>query len=392
MKIYLPFCGLGLGHASRILALAEELKRRGHGVFLCTYDPAYQQIRNLGYEVWKSEPEIGPFNALSSYNFGVCIRRYFLCSMRNFLRAPSMLRTQIRYIKKFDPDLVVNDGHVAALLVTSLLRKKCLFILNQSKITPPSFSISYQIPATITGFSFKVATRLAYRILVPDFPPPYTICRENLETYGREDKFVFVGPMIKSWSKIPGAQAVASERQEPQEEGSAKAFFEEMRKVGILVSLGGEYEFDLTPQIREIAQKRDLRFTVINSGREGREENVTFRGFVKDPLPYLRNSQALITHGGHTTLMEAINLDIPVIGITVRNSLERERNLRSMERYGLGIILEPKEVKDKLEWAIGEILQEKYQLNLKKFRESVREYDGVQKVADMVEEFAENLL
>lgn len=180
---------------------------------------------------------------------------------------------------------------------------------------------------------------------------------------------------------------MASERQEPQEEGSAKAFFEEMRNVGILVSLGGGYEFDLTPQIREITQKRDLRFTVINSGREGREGNVTFRGFVKDPLPYLRNSQALLTHGGHTTLMEAINLGIPVIGITVRNSLERERNLRSMKRQGLGIILEPKEIKDKLEWAIGEILQKEYRLNLRKFRESVRQHNGVEKVADMVEEF-----
>ncbi len=368
---------------------AEELKRRGHRVFLCTYDPAYQQVRDLGYEVWKSEPEIGPFNALSSYDFGVCIRRYFLCSMRNFLRMPSMLRTQIRYIKKFDPDLVVNDGHVASLLVASLLRKKCLLILNQSKITPPSFSISYQIPTTITGFSFKVATRLAYRILVPDFPPPYTICRENLETYGREDKFVFVGPMIKSWGEIPGAQAVTSERQELQEESSGKAFFEEMGKVGILVSLGGGSELDLTAQIREIAQKKDLRFTVINSGKEEREGNVTFMGFVKDPLSYLQKSHALITHGGHTTLMEAINLGIPVIGTTVRNSLERERNLRSMERHGLGIILEPKEIKDKLEWAIGEILQKEYRLNLKKFRESVREYDGVKKVADIAEGFSE---
>ena len=54
-------------------------------------------------------------------------------------------------------------------------------------------------------------------------------------------------------------------------------------------------------------------------------------GFQENPFSYMKGACAIITHGGHSTIMESLLCGVPVIGIT-QEKHERLHNIEGLQQ------------------------------------------------------------
>jgi hypothetical protein len=78
--------------------------------------------------------------------------------------------------------LVVADGRIAPVVAASRMDVPCLVLTNQSAFYP--FFAKDTPLVKLLGVSFEWVMKFwlcsAEEILIPDFPPPYTVCLPNL--------------------------------------------------------------------------------------------------------------------------------------------------------------------------------------------------------------------
>ncbi|MCX6654787.1 MAG: hypothetical protein NTY03_06650 [Candidatus Bathyarchaeota archaeon] len=55
-RIYFSPCGIGLGHASRSVPIANELRRRGAEILFSTYIEGVDYVQKQGYSVVTAPP------------------------------------------------------------------------------------------------------------------------------------------------------------------------------------------------------------------------------------------------------------------------------------------------------------------------------------------------
>jgi len=191
--------------------------------------------------------------------------------------------------KRFsEVDHVIVDGSSLGLAASLLLGRPTLFITNDtSSLVGVYGNIQKRAASTLQ----TRLLRLSKRILVPDYPPPMTITALNLDP---SFPLSFGGPLIKP----------------------IKA-----RRHSFRYAVSGPLAESLRPMLGDSA--------VYGSAQQ-------------DISPYFAGCEAVICHGGHSTMMEALSLGKPVLAITDRSYSERYNNALTLERLGLGVLLEAK--------------------------------------------------
>jgi galactitol-specific phosphotransferase system IIB component len=174
----------------------------------------------------------------------------------------------------------------------------------------------------------KTIVDLSSLLIVPDYEPPFTITRRNLEFFGSEHKFHFVGPLdiIK-----------------PKKKNNE-----------VLITMGGSgLQNSEMNKIKEVLQKNGYK--VHNSGMIEKSE-------IND---LISRAPFIITHGGHTSIMSCVTCKTALILIPLKDYTERVNNCLGVTEKGLGVSLDTEFLDEKtIQLAIETVNSNKCKENL----------------------------
>ena len=246
-RIYCSISSEGYGHSSRANALAQFLP--ADRFLVGTYGIALERLKRLGIACREVPQEIKFVGKQGSFDIGETI-------LQNPSRALSfnqIIQDEIDIIKEERISLVVADGRMAPVVAASRLDIPCLVVTNQSAFYP--FFAKDTALVKLLGLSFEWLMKFwlssAEEILIPDFPPPYTVCLPNLSSNFKVKKRTrFVGPLV-GWNP---------DEIQPYD-------FKGDTRPSVVVSLGGHsYRRPLLESVLSAAEEHpDLRFDVLSN-------------------------------------------------------------------------------------------------------------------------------
>ncbi len=324
MKIVVLICGEGLGHTSRCLALGKEFLAAGHKVHFGAYGYSKEMIEKTGYSAHEIPSEIKLVGKAGTLDFTGSIE----ATLKNadILGGPKLLKL----IRDIGPDVVISDSYYLGTLAAFTLRIPVYLIINQSNMEEffKNRGVSLRILGELTRKFYNQIFEKVDKIIIPDYPLPYTVCKKNLSfTPKTQEKLFYSGPLVK-------------EKYEEVEELPLK-------KPHIVSLIGGfGYREPIFRKVLETAKlDPSINYTLISgpsldpSKLADLPENVQLLKFIKDTYPYLRSSEAVIAPGGHSTMMEALSFGIPILSFPDKGHSEQEKNAEVIEEEGYGRML-----------------------------------------------------
>jgi UDP-N-acetylglucosamine--N-acetylmuramyl-(pentapeptide) pyrophosphoryl-undecaprenol N-acetylglucosamine transferase len=371
MKIVILICGEGLGHTSRCLALGKEFLTAGHEVHFGAYGYSKEMVEKTGYEANEIPSEIKLVGKAGTLDFTGSIE----ATLKNadILGGPKLLKL----IKDRDPDVVISDSYYLGALSAFTLRIPVYLIINQSNMEDffKNRGVPLRILGKITKGFYNQIFEKVDKIIIPDYPLPYTVCKKNLSfTPKIEEKLFYSGPLVK-------------EKYEEVEEIP-------LQKPHIVSLIGGfGYREPIFRKVLETAKlDTSIYYTLISgpsfdpSKITDLPENVQLLKFIKDTYPYLKSSDAVIVPGGHSTIMEALSFGIPILSFPDKGHSEQENNAAVIEEEGYGRMLSYSTPPPVILECIREVLEEKkYRNKTERLRKLARELDGPNAVRKILE-------
>jgi len=359
MKAYVSTCGLGLGHASRCLVLAELAKKRGWRVTFSTYSgEAASLIRSRGFEAYEAPSMSYLLNGNGDVDFKLTLAKGPL----EIRKLGVHLALEAKHLERAKPNVVISDSRLSTVLVAWALGIPSILIINQLKLIIPRRRPIKGAPLTVKRAVERVGCELlsqawgkASRILIPDFPPPLTISRENLEIPERlKDKVRLIGPLLDKDLQKPASKTEAKQRLGFQ-------------KPLILVSTGGlrEERLKLLKAVVSTLSYAEGLKVVVSASLPGGNGLIFKRGglevykWLPNHRELLKAADVLITHGGHTSIAEALSTATPMVIAPLSGHTERASNAKSMERLGVARIVDlDREGPGGLKQAVQEVLED----------------------------------
>jgi uncharacterized protein (TIGR00661 family) len=371
MKIIILICGEGLGHTSRCLALGKEFLNAGHKVYFGAYGYSKELIEKAGYLAHEIPSEIKLVGKAGTLDFTGSIE----ATLKNadILGGPKLLKL----IRNIDPDVILSDSYYLGTLTAFTLRIPVYLIVNQSNMEEffKNRGVSLRLLGELTKKFYNQIFEKVDKIIIPDYPLPYTVCRRNLSfTRKTQEKLFYSGPLVK-------------ETYEEEEELPLK-------KPHVVSLIGGfGYREPIFRKVLETAKlDSSINYTLISgpsldpSKLADLPENVQLLKFISDTFPYFKSSEAVIAPGGHSTMMEALSFGIPILSFPDKGHSEQERNAEVLEEEGYGRMLSYSTPPEVVLEAIREILEEeKYRNKAERLRRLARDLKGPEAVREMLE-------
>ena len=325
-RIYFGACGMGLGHVSRVVPIAQEVSRRGAEVLISTYLESVPYAHNYSLPVVAAPDLSMEVDVTGSIDIKATTLLSGIGSMLTFL---DQVRFEMQTIQAFDPDLVFADTRLSTIYAARLLKMPVVLLLNQFLPRVPRekdttfFRLMDGMILTTLGRSWALSSV----IMIPDFPEPYTISLDSLRIPRR------IGARVK---------LVGSILQQPPGNNNRVHKIRESLGVGedqklVYAGISGPLA-ERTPLINmliPILSRFPDRFKVIMStGNPNGGSNVTERGnliivpWIENRFDYLEACDVVISRGGHETLMQSISYGKPSVIIPVPKHPEQYGNAR----------------------------------------------------------------
>ena len=373
MRILITSFGVGIGHASRDLALARKLEQEGYEIIFASFGSGYNYLKINQQEVhmmptMNFQADEGEINIKDTVKESKDIPFIFIKTMYK----------EAKIIREIKPDLIIADSTYTSPITAKFLNIPCFIITNDLTFgfsdSTESMSIKY-FEKSIRKF-IKEITRGCKKILIPDVP-------ETVEIPSKlKNKTEFIGPLLhKSPDEIETKQVLRK-----------KYNFKEDETIILLTVGGSEFGKVLINNICEISDNINCDRIIIFTGLEiGMDEfsNDDDKIIIKEFTPYLVDwmqvSDLVIALAGHTTSMELVSIKKPNILIPLKNHIEQKRNIKNMEKYGLTVTTDIND-KEKLLETINKTLKDIdiITVNEKYYEEFIR-YDGKTRASKMIE-------
>ena len=371
MRIMFLICGEGLGHTSRCLALGKEFLAAGHEVRFGAYGYSKVMIENAGYKASEIPSEV----KLVGESGALDLKGSVEATLKNtkLLGGPRLLRL----IKNTNPTVIISDSYYLGALVAITRKIPVYIIINQSNME--EFFKNRGVPLRILGSMTKKFYNQIFekvdKIIIPDYPLPYTVCKKNLSLAMKlDEKLFYSGPLLK-------------EKYEEVEEIPLK-------KPHIVSLVGGfGYREPIFRKVLETARlDPSIHYTLISgpnldpSRITDLPENVELLKFIKDTYPYLKSSDAVIAPGGHSTMMEALSFGTPVLSFPDKGHSEQENNAVVIDEEGYGRMLSYSTPPEVILECIREVLEEeRYRNKMERLCRLTGELNGPKAIREMLE-------
>ncbi len=296
--------GFGFGHLYRDLPIMDKLAKMGSEVIPASYGKVLNELRTK-FERTYEVPEIGNIELKDDGEISITGS-----IVENIKNIHPIAVGQIRnIIKEVKPDVVVADGYVISLPIARASRIPTVNIANCTNLW---YVFSNNMPIISQGADMisKAFIDMSDKVIIPDYPIPFAITKNNVIYYNQRGKFHFVGPTVEYQRKN--------------------------KKDLIFITMGGS---EITTKL-----KLDISEEVVYSDGKMEYEEV---------LEYIGKAKAVITHGGHTTIMSSIQSKTPLLTIPLSEYKERVNNSKGVAEQGLGVYIPDEEIsKEGIEMAI----------------------------------------
>ena len=303
-KILYALSGANRGHTSRVLAVTEELRARGHEVVFCGGGRALEILEALGERVF-------PVPAILQVMDGNRVRYWPTVKLNfpNFVGRSGIVARLLPQIEAYGPDLVVSDFEQYAPRVAELLDIPVLSFNHQQIVTETVYDCParFKLEAFLTARTINnIVPRQPAHVLVSSFffPPVRDPSRTTL-----------IEPIIR--------RAVRDARPEKRDH--------------VLVYINQPEGMSELPEVlRGLGEQFVIYGSSIPADGE-RQGALTFRrpsmeGFLED----LATARAVVCTAGYTLMSEALYLGKPLLVLPNKGTFEQTINAIFLEREGLG--------------------------------------------------------
>lgn len=387
-RAYLTPYGVGLGHASRLVMIANILQNFGVFTRFSSFGEAEMYITMQGYDCALVPPVEFSWNIEGEFSIKYSISnipKWFT----NFLR---QINREAYNIIEYRPDIIVSDSRLSPLIAAKFLGTPSIVILNQVKLLLSPRLREFWIARVfekISGEILGIMWTLADRILVPDLPPPYTIASHNVwDTSSVAEKLNYVG------FTTPKSHVT-----QEQISKVANHLGLDLSKPIVFIHVSGPLETRM-PIIRialnACKQLRDNIQYIISEGKpKGNPEPKKLSGLgwyyewcpVRDEI--FATSNLIVLRGGHVAISQAIRFGKPIITIPIENHGEQLGNSEKIVKIGLGLMLKSKQLNaSQVAVAIHQILDDsKYQKKAIELMKLAEKLNGIDNIVEIIRSY-----
>lgn len=421
--LFTPYSGGSIAHIVRSLAVADELKKRGHDILFTTIRSKKKFINDAGYEVFGDGHEEVNLNDQDDQSIN-----YFYKNRDKFL---DWLQDEIVTTEKFNPDIIVNSPSFFGPLSGLKTGKPYVSIINAQWLTPfkgllgvgmsqdhlthrmcrkigkPIFSHSFErmymdeiqgyYKALDIGYMPKKRIDLHkhYPIIIPSIPEFEPLNPRHPKDPHKD--IHYVGPLFWQGFEKPFHPSM---------------YFKDLSKPLIYISLGGSiYRKQSYDQlIHSLIDKKEWN-SILSLGpnferSEFPEDTTNFKIVSYVPgLGICEYADAIINTAGHGTVMQALWHGKPLV--TIPHNIDQGTIASRLEELGLGVNLNKINLKDffKREQYYTKATQVPFSTiitatkkvlnnphthsNTHKYKEIFRSYDNAsEQSADIIESYA----
>jgi UDP:flavonoid glycosyltransferase YjiC (YdhE family) len=332
--------GVGLGHANRLVNLAERLESKELKVKFSSFGEAAVYLSASGYYC----ATVSPVEFAWSMEGGFSIKDSIANIPVWFANFTRQIKQEASNMLAYGPDVVVSDSRLSPVMAAKLLRIPSIVILNQIKLllSPRLRDIALsRVFENMTGEFLGSMWNLADRVLIPDLPPPYTISAHNI--WG-------IGSTAKKLEYIGFTSPKPSVGEKDIDDVTKRLNIDRSRPlVFIHISGPGPTRAVLLKVALEATKKLNNKIQyVISAGKPNGLTEPTRLGQsgwfyewcpVRDEL--FAMSDMLMVRGGHVAITQAIQFGKPVITVPIENHGELLGNSEKISRLGMGIMVHP---------------------------------------------------
>ena len=377
-KVYFPTFGSGVGHASRASIIASSLEE--------DFSYRFSSFKD-GYEFLMANK----FQCKKIYPLDISWKKNGTVSTtKTMIRSPFLsgiflyhLKEEYKFLKKYKPDVVFSDSRLSPILCANKLKIPSIVILNQIKLLVEIRNKRRERLETINGRLLGKLWNYADEIFIPDLPPPYTICKENIQGVDSiKDKITYIGFITK-------------QREDKRKFSIINELDIDKDKKTIYVQVSGPRQSRLNVYHKIIKQMEPVKdeYNIIISkgdpkGRSIPKKKGYWTEFEWCPwIEMFELSDCVIIRGGHSSIGNAISAGKPSIIIPIENQSEQIQNAIRVNELDLGIYMKNKE--DSLVGNIQSILNEnKFKNAIKKFEGLSSEYNGIEICKEKIREYS----
>jgi UDP-N-acetylglucosamine--N-acetylmuramyl-(pentapeptide) pyrophosphoryl-undecaprenol N-acetylglucosamine transferase len=387
-KVYFTPYGVGLGHASRLITIADNVKDNNINIKFSSFGEAVDFILRNGYYCNQVPPVDFSWSPQGSFSMKNSLSNVPIW-FKNFTR---QVVDEVEMMIKYSPNIVISDSRLSSIVSARLLGIPSLVLLNQIKLllSPKLHSFKAgRFFENLNGEFIGILWSLSNEILVPDLPPPYTISENNIwntNSVMKKIKYIgFITPKIDISEQriIKVMNLLNFVRNKPiiffHISGPTKTRIPIVKKI-----LAAQKYF-----------KNKIQYVISEGKPNGNIEPYKLRenGWyyewcpVRDELFAMSN--ILVLRGGHTTMSQAIKFGKPIISIPIENHAEQISNSCKIEKIGIGIMLKDHDLlSEKISDAITEILNNnKFKSRSIEIMQLCEKLNGVQNVVNIVRSY-----
>ena len=341
MRFLIFMCGEGLGHTGRCIAIGKELLATGHEVYFGAYGYSKELIEKEGYKVYKIAQELRLVGNSGRFDLKESVK----CTLSTMDIAG--VYQVLNLVKSSRADAVISDGYYLGILAAHMKNIPVYIVANQSNMIE-----FFQENGFFMSFLGKLTKRfydqvygIVHAIIVPDFPYPYTVCRNNL-SFPRnvQPKIKYSGPIIRK--------------------GPEKATAKNLIHPHVLCTIGGfGYRFPILQKVISTAKlDKNIHYTIVTgpniSPAQLTEvpENVEVQEFIADLFSYYKSTDVVISACGHGTTMETLSYGVPMLVFPDEGQREQENNAQLVDEMGYGKRMDYQMTADSLLKSIKEVL------------------------------------
>jgi UDP:flavonoid glycosyltransferase YjiC (YdhE family) len=370
---YLPAFGSGLGHVSRLSIIARELQSNGFDVRFSSFGEGAKYLKEHGFQC-----DICPEIDVGWADGKVSAKKTLLGLPNMMISFAKQIRFEAKNIKALKPKVVFADSRLSSVIAASREHIPCITMLNQVRIKMPEngwsrvSSICEETMAELLGRMWA----LSKKILVPDLPPPYAICENNISNISSiSKKTTYIGFLVKKkeFKKTELAKLKTSFGI-----NGSKLFFAQIS------GPAGTREGAIR-KIIEASKKANGGFSlIISGGVVGGETKPLKIGNswyfewcpIRDELFTLADFS--IIRGGHSTIAQSLSHGKPMIILPIEKHSEQIGNGNKVSALGAGICIKAEDLKIEtlLESAEQISSDDRYTRNAQEIAYIAEDYDG----------------
>ena len=328
LRVYISCFGSGLGHATRMLEVADLLSERGDVVRFSSSGEVARMVEGRGYACNRLPLVDVRYSEDGSFS----LKESMVASPVTLARIYRQTYMEARNIALFRPQVVLSDSSIPTVVASRLVGIPALAVLNQLRLAGPPGRRRPAVSLLSAGLTaaMGVLWELCDEILLPDLPPPYTISERNL--WGnRVRKTRYIGFLLPPYRprRDPVAEKLASDRR---------------RRVFWQVSGPPKTRGPFLAKALEFSARLSDRFVfVISGGDPAADSEPTeipggwYFGWCREPSMYFASCDVIVSRAGHGTVSQAITASRPSVLVPIPKQSEQEGNARKAQSLGVSV-------------------------------------------------------